>query len=116
LYPDGEPIADSLPAAYQPATNPDVPPGQNCANCEYYKPGELYCTKFDAPVRAVFWCAKWEPVEAEESVDMLDADTMKQIQDMIMQGITNAEIMAALPGVTLEHIVYAAAEAARNNN
>jgi len=66
-YPDGEPIADSLPAAYQPASNPDVPPGQNCANCEYYKPGELYCTKFDAPVRAVFWCAKWEPMEEYES-------------------------------------------------
>jgi hypothetical protein len=66
-YPDGEPIADSLPNAYQPATNPDVPEGQNCGNCEYYKPGELYCTKFDAPVRAVFWCAKWEPMEEYES-------------------------------------------------
>jgi hypothetical protein len=66
-YPDGEPIADSLPAAYQPASNADVPEGQNCGNCEYYKPGELYCTKFDAPVRAVFWCAKWEPAEEYES-------------------------------------------------
>lgn len=65
-YPDGEAIPDSLPAAYQLATNPDVPAGENCGNCEYYKPGELYCTKFDAPVRAVFWCAKWEPVEPEE--------------------------------------------------
>ena len=65
VYPDGEPIPESLPAAYQPADNPDVPPGQNCSNCEYYKPGELYCTKFDAPVRAVWWCAKWEPVEEE---------------------------------------------------
>ncbi len=117
-YPDGEPIADSLPNAYQPASNPDVPEGQNCGNCEYYKPGELYCTKFDAPVRAVFWCAKWEPVEEEEeSYDTgLNAEVAKQIQDMIMQGMTNAEIMAALPGVTVEDIVYAAAEAARNNN
>ena len=64
-YPDGEMINSNLPNAYQPATNPDVPAGQNCGNCEYYKPGELYCTKFDAPVRAVFWCAKWEPVEEE---------------------------------------------------
>jgi hypothetical protein len=115
LYPDGEPIADSLPAAYQPATNADVPPGQNCANCEYYKPGELYCVKFDAPVRAVFWCAKWEP--QEEEYDMtVDSDTMAQIQQMIMTGMTNTEIMAALPGVTIEDIVYSAAEAARNNN
>jgi len=62
-YPDGEEINANLPAAYQPASNPDVPEGQNCANCEYYKPGEMYCTKFDAPVRAVYWCAKWEPTE-----------------------------------------------------
>jgi hypothetical protein len=65
LYPDGEEINANLPDAYQPASNADVPEGQNCANCEYYKPGELYCTKFDAPVRAVYWCAKWEPVEEE---------------------------------------------------
>jgi hypothetical protein len=116
LYPDGEEINSNLPNAYQPATNPDVPAGQNCGNCEYYKPGELYCTKFDAPVRAVFWCAKWEPVE-EESYDAgLNADIAAQIQQMLMDGMTNAEIMAALPGITLEDIVYAAAEAARNNN
>ena len=65
-YPDGEPINANLPNAYQPASNPEVPEGQNCANCEYYKPGELYCTKFDAPVRAVFWCAKWEEAEYED--------------------------------------------------
>jgi hypothetical protein len=65
LYPDGEEINSNLPNAYQPADNPEVPEGQNCGNCEYYKPGELYCTKFDAPVRAVYWCAKWSPVEDE---------------------------------------------------
>jgi hypothetical protein len=114
LYPDGEEINANLPAAYQPATNPEVPPGQNCGNCEYYKPGELYCTKFDAPVRAVFWCAKWEPYE--EMTSVMTAEMMTQIQEMIMTGMTNAEIMAALPGITVEDIVKAAAEAARNNN
>ena len=64
-YSDGEPIADSLPAAYQPAANAEVPEGQNCGNCEYYKPGEQYCVKFDAPVREIYWCAKWEPMEQE---------------------------------------------------
>ena len=62
-YADGEEINANLPAAYQPADNPDVPAGQNCGNCEYYKPGEMYCYKFDAPVRAIYWCAKWEPKE-----------------------------------------------------
>lgn len=65
LYPDGEEINSNLPAAYQPASNAEVPEGQNCGNCEYYKPGELYCTKFDAPVRAVYWCAKWDEMEDE---------------------------------------------------
>ena len=66
LYPDGEEIDPNLPAAYQPASNAEVPEGQNCGNCEYYKPGELYCTKFDAPVRAVYWCAKWDEMEETE--------------------------------------------------
>ena len=64
-YPDGEVINSNLPAAYQLASNPEVPQGQNCGNCEDYKPGEMYCVKFDAPVRAVFWCAKWEEAEDE---------------------------------------------------
>jgi hypothetical protein len=60
LYPDGTSIPDSLPAAYKVASDPSVPQGQNCANCEYYKPGELYCYKFDAPVKSDWWCAVWE--------------------------------------------------------
>jgi len=59
-YPDGETIPESLPPAYVDATNAMVPTGQNCANCEYYKGTESYCTKFDANVRPLFWCAKWE--------------------------------------------------------
>ena len=65
LYPDGEEINANLPNAYQPADSEGVPADQNCANCGYYKPGELYCTKFDAPVRAVYWCAKWESAEED---------------------------------------------------
>jgi hypothetical protein len=60
LYPDGTPIPDSLPAAYKVSSDPSVPEGQNCANCEYYKAGEMYCYKFDAPVRSDWWCAVWE--------------------------------------------------------
>ena len=114
-YADGEAIADSLPAAYQDSANPEVPAGQNCGNCEYYKPGELYCTKFDAPVRAVYWCAKWEPTE-ENELSIMTPEIMAQIQEMIMTGMTNAEIINAIPGITVDDIVLAAAEAARNNN
>jgi hypothetical protein len=59
-YPDGEAIPESLPPLYVSETDPQVPEGQNCSNCEYYKAGEGYCTKFDANVRSVYWCAKWE--------------------------------------------------------
>lgn len=59
-YPDGEAIPTSLPPKYMPADSPEVPEGQNCANCEYYKATESYCTKFDAVVKPIYWCAKWE--------------------------------------------------------
>lgn len=59
-YPDGEPIPDSLPPLYIDSNNEQVPIGQNCANCEYYKSTEQYCMKFDATVRPVYWCAKWQ--------------------------------------------------------
>ena len=111
-YPDGEAIAESLPVAYQPETNPDVPEGQNCGNCEYFKPGELYCVKFDAPVRAVYWCAKWEA--ADESMEMTSAATQQQIQQLLMSGVSNPEIQQQL-GVTVDQIAEAAANAARTN-
>jgi hypothetical protein len=113
-YPDGEPINANLPAAYQPAANPDVPAGQNCDNCEYYRPGELYCTKFDAPVRAVYWCAKWEPYEDMAETPLTPAQSL-EIQRRLMQGETNAEIMADMPGVTVNMIATAAAIAVQDN-
>jgi len=62
-YPDGEAIPESLPPLYIDSQDPQVPENQNCANCEYYKSSEGYCIKFDANVRPLFWCAKWEPSE-----------------------------------------------------
>lgn len=62
-YPDGEPIPESLPPLYIDSTDPQVPEGQRCANCEYYKSSEGYCIKFDANVRPLFWCAKWDGKE-----------------------------------------------------
>jgi hypothetical protein len=114
LYEDGQAIPDSLPAAYQLATNPDVPQGQNCGNCEYYRAGEQYCVKFDAPVRAVYWCAKWD--ESDEEYTQMTAEIQSQIQQRIMTGVSNAEIIAEFPNITVEDIAMAAANAARSNN
>ena len=64
-YPDGEPIDPRLPEAYQLATNPEVPPDQNCANCEYYQQGQ--CSAWGgATVRPTYWCARWLALEQEE--------------------------------------------------
>jgi hypothetical protein len=66
-YPDGEAIPEDLPPAYQPASNADVPQGQNCDNCGYYNPENMQCSKWNnALVRPLYWCAKWEPVEEAE--------------------------------------------------
>ena len=59
-YPDGEPVSDLLPAAYVPANTAGVPEGQNCGNCEYWDDITGNCSKFDAPVRATYWCRKWD--------------------------------------------------------
>ena len=59
-YPDGEPIDEKLPPKYMDSSDPQVPTGQNCSNCEYYKSTESYCIKFDANVRPMYWCAKWD--------------------------------------------------------
>jgi len=59
-YADGEAIPQSLPPAYMPAEESGTQ-DQWCQNCEYYKSTEGYCIKFDANVRPLFWCAKWEP-------------------------------------------------------
>lgn len=61
VYPTGEPIPETLPPLYIDSEDPEVPPGQQCANCEYYKSTERYCIKFDAPVRPTYWCGKWKP-------------------------------------------------------
>jgi hypothetical protein len=116
-YPDGAAVPESLPPAYQDSTNPEVPVGQNCANCEYYKSSEQYCMKFDAAVRPLYWCAKWEGDEESmsESSEMLTPELMARIQELLMSGMSNADIMAELPGITVEDIVAAAAEAARRN-
>jgi hypothetical protein len=55
-YADGTAISPDLPAAYAQATG-----SENCKNCGYYVEG--LCTRWNAaPVRAVYWCAAWEPM------------------------------------------------------
>ena len=60
-YPDGQPIPDDLPPAYQSSASDGVPEGQACGNCSYNV--NQMCTKFNnAPIRESWWCLKWEPM------------------------------------------------------
>lgn len=64
-YPDGEPISDDLPQAYQLHTASDmIPQGQMCKNCAAYTEDGLCTVWNNAPVRAKYWCKKWVPIEA----------------------------------------------------
>ena len=63
-YPDGSDIDPRLPDAYQPATNAEVPQGQNCLNCAAYNTATGACSIwYTAFVRPNYWCARWEGVE-----------------------------------------------------
>jgi len=114
-YPDGEAIPDSLPRAYQPATNPEVPTGQACSNCEYYKAGDGYCYKFDAVVREDWWCAKWSYDGRSGSISVMTPELQAQIQQELMAGRSNLQIQARYPGITTNDIQAAAAAAAGSN-
>ncbi len=65
LYPNGDPIPDSLPLSYQPASQGDSPPGQYCFNCRYFSTPTRYCERWDAYVKPKWWCGSWEkgPIE-----------------------------------------------------
>ena len=73
FYPDGQPIPDSLPPKYMPASSQEVPKGQNCENCEYFESSNNHCHKFNAEVKPQYWCAKWEPND-DRKVTMEDIE------------------------------------------
>jgi len=60
-YPNGDPIPKSLPPAYQPASNSDVPQGQRCGNCGFFDAVKDRCSRWNnAVVRPSFWCKAWK--------------------------------------------------------
>ena len=59
-YPDGTKIPKNLPNRYQPSLG-----HEKCGNCGYYVAGTKHCKKWDAKVKATYWCAKWEPKREE---------------------------------------------------
>lgn len=65
LYPDGNYIDNNLPRVYQIGnnkintnTNPNVPTGQYCGNCAFYK--KEFCSQWKATVRKNYWCSLYK--------------------------------------------------------
>jgi len=65
VYPDGEPIPEALPEAYQKGILT-----KNCSNCNhvmFISPEAYHCGKFSGnpEVRADWVCAAWEMVKKD---------------------------------------------------
>ena len=86
--------------------------------------GQLgYCEAFDFKCKSTRTCDAWVaggPVtdgddEHPSLADLSQADRLLHIQDMLMEGYSNDEILALHPELVLQDIIDAGAEAARNN-
>ena len=62
----------ALPDNYRPASSDDVPEGLNCGNCIFNL--DLYCTKWQAPIAANYYCNAWQPMETrkQKALDILE--------------------------------------------
>ena len=62
----------ALPDNYRPASSEDVPEGRNCGNCIFNL--NLYCTKWQAPIAANYYCNAWQPMETrkQKALDILE--------------------------------------------
>ena len=62
----------ALPDNYRPASSEDVPEGRNCGNCIFNL--DLYCTKWQAPIAANYYCNAWQPMETrkQKALDILE--------------------------------------------
>ena len=72
IYPTGDVVAKSLPAAYQLGNsqinsidNPNVPNNQYCGNCIFNQ--NNFCNKWNATIKAKYWCRAYQvQVDSEE--------------------------------------------------
>ncbi len=71
IYPSGEIIPKSLPAAYQIGNkeintidNPRVPSFQYCGNCIFNQ--NNYCTRWEANIKNNYWCVVWQGLGSQE--------------------------------------------------
>lgn len=94
--------------------SPFADKGLICANCVYYQNNacEIVTGYIAAQGICKFWIIPEDKLASTEQTPAVDT---AMIQDLLMSGLTNEQIMLEMPGVTEEDIVAAAAEAARAN-
>lgn len=63
VYPNGQPIPESLPESYQPASYGNAPAGQSCFTCKNFNMANRYCSAWKAPVKPRWWCEGWASVK-----------------------------------------------------
>jgi len=94
--------------------SPFASDGLICANCVYYQNNACEIVQGNIAPNGI--CKFWIIPESKlQNTTPVDADMILQIQELLMSGMSNEEIMLELPNITEEDIVMAAAEAARTN-
>lgn len=99
-------------AHYGP-NSPFADQGLICANCVFYR--ENACEIVSGQIAAKGICKFWIIPESYLQDSEQSTDQTAKLQELLMSGMTNEEIIEAMPGATVEDIVSAAADAARSN-
>lgn len=99
-------------AHYGPES-PFADQGLVCANCVYY--ANNACEIVAGTIQPQGICKFWIIPEHLLAEKQIDSEQQTQIQDLLMSGMSNEEIMAEMPDISLDDIVAAAEAAARSN-
>lgn len=99
--------------AHYGANSPFADQGLICANCVFYR--ENACEIVSGQIAANGICKFWIIPESTLQTSQEQADRAAKLQELLMSGMSNEEIMLEMPGVTVEDIVFAAEQAVRLN-
>ncbi len=85
VYPNGQPIPESLPESYQPSSYGNAPSGQSCFTCKNFNMTTRYCSAWNAPVKPRWWCEGWEsslkPTQSQTSSVLTKKITTSSVEE-----------------------------------
>lgn len=100
VYPNGDPIPETLPDSYQPASYGNASIGQNCGTCKYFNIGARYCSAYKATVKPHWWCDGWSPI-LRATQNSYDPNLVKKITTSIVE-----EHFTEIPKLKAKQIDY----------